>query len=314
MSDQFPSFSPTLSLGPVLFLWDGPKWRDFYFRIADESPVKHVTVGEIICSKRFHFIDPFMEEVVERLQNAGKIVSFGSLALVMLEREVKHVRQTAKDSPFPVEANDLSALGLLAGQPHIVGPLVNVYNSATARVLAARGATSICLPPELPLQSIREIIKGVPETAFEVFAFGRIPLAISARCAHARSKGTVKDHCQFVCREEPDGLPVKTLDSQPFLVLNGVQTLSHTCQSLIEDIPDLVRAGVRRFRLSPQDCDMVAVTRIHEDVLHGHIEPAEALVSLQQIYPAAQLSNGFLHGGVGAAYISRHKSASIMHS
>lgn len=314
MSDHFPSHGPTLSLGPVLFLWDGPKWRDFYFRIADESPIEHVTVGEIVCSKRFHFIDPFMEEVIERLQNAGKSVSLGSLALVMLEREAKHVRQTAEDSPFPVEANDLSALRPLAGKPHIVGPLVNVYNSATAKVLAARGATSICLPPELPLNSIREIIKGAPEIAFEVFAFGRIPLAISARCAHARSKGHIKDNCQFVCGEEPDGLPVKTLDSQPFLALNGVQTLSHTCQSLIEDMPDLMQAGVRRFRLSPQDCDMVAVARIHDDVLHGRIDPVEALHSLQQIYSTAPLSNGFLHGGVGAAYVSRQKTASVMHA
>lgn len=29
--------TPSLSMGPVLFLWDGPKWRDFYFRIADEA-------------------------------------------------------------------------------------------------------------------------------------------------------------------------------------------------------------------------------------------------------------------------------------
>lgn len=318
MSDQFPglssTLSPSLSLGPVLFLWDGPKWRDFYFRIADESPIEHVTVGEIVCSKRFHFIDPYMEEVVERLQNAGKSVSLGSLALVMLEREAKHVRQTAEDSPFPVEANDLSALALLAGKPHTVGPLVNVYNSATAKVLASRGATSICLPPELPLNSIREITKGAPEIAFEVFTFGRIPLAISARCAHARSKGHIKDNCQFVCGEEPDGLPVKTLDSQPFLALNGVQTLSHTCQSLIEDMPELVQAGVQRFRLSPQDCDMVAVARIHEEVLQGRIMPDEALARLQQTYPAAPLSNGFLHGGIGAAYVSRQKTASVMHS
>lgn len=187
-----------------------------------------------------------MGDVIERLQQAGKTISLGSLALVMLEREAKHVRQTTEQSLFPVEANDLSALGLLAGKPHMVGPLVNVYNAATAKVLAARGAQCICLPPELPLASIREIIKGAPDVAFEIFTFGRIPLAISARCAHARSKGHIKDNCQFVCAEEPDGLPVKTLDSQSFLALNGVQTLSHTCQALIEDIPELKAAGVAR--------------------------------------------------------------------
>ncbi len=299
----------SLSLGPVLFLWDGPKWRDFYFRIADEAPITNVTVGEIVCSKRFHFLTPYMDAVTERLQRAGKIVSLGSLALVMLEREAKQVRQTIREATLPVEANDLSALGLLSGVPHMVGPLVNVYNAATAKVLAARGAQSICLPPELPISSIREIVKAAPDIAFEIFTFGRVPLAISARCAHARSKGHIKDNCQFVCGEEPDGLPVKTLDSQPFLALNGVQTLSHTCQSLVEDLPDLQDAGLKRFRLSPQDCDMVAVARLHDEVLKQVISPDEGAARLRKIYPDVPLSNGFLHGNIGAAWISRQRSA-----
>ena len=301
--------APSLSLGPVLFLWDGPKWRDFYFRIADEAPIDRVTVGEIVCSKRFHFLTPYMDAVIERLQRAGKTVNVGSLALVMLEREAKQVRHTIKEATLPVEANDLSALGLLSGVPHIVGPLVNVYNAATAKVLAARGAQSICLPPELSISSIREIVKAAPEIAFEVFTFGRVPLAISARCAHARSKGHIKDNCHFVCGEEPDGLPVKTLDSQPFLALNGVQTLSHTCQSLIEDLPELQEAGIRRFRLSPQDCDMVEVAHIHDEVLNRSISPDDGIARLRTVYPGVPLSNGFLHGNIGAAWISRQRSA-----
>lgn len=306
MSDVKPIAS--LSMGPVFFLWDGPKWRDFYFRIADEAPVNHVTIGEIVCSKRFHFIDPYIEAAIERLQRAGKSVSLGSLALVMLEREAKHVHQCVETAKLPVEANDLSALGLLSGKPHAVGPLVNVYNGATAKVLAQRGAQSICLPPELPLSSIREIVGAAPEVAFEIFTFGRVPLAISARCAHARSKGHIKDNCQFVCGEEPDGLPVKTLDSQPFLALNGVQTLSHTCQTLIEDLPELQAAGVSRFRLSPQDCDMVAVAHIHDEVLREKLTPEDGSARLREIYPAIPFSNGFLHGDIGTAWISRHRT------
>ncbi len=122
-------------------------------------------------------------------------------------------------------------------------------------------------------------------------------------------KGHIKDNCQFVCGEEPDGLPVKTLDSQPFLALNGVQTLSHTCQSLIEDLPDLLQAGIRRFRLSPQDCDMVEVARIHDDVLKQVTSPDEGAARLRKIYPDVPLSNGFLHGNIGAAWISRQRSA-----
>ncbi|MGH6762597.1 MAG: ubiquinone anaerobic biosynthesis protein UbiV [Phyllobacterium sp.] len=305
--------TPTLSLGPVLYLWDGPKWRDFYFRIADEAPVTHVTLGEVICSKRLHFMEPHMDEVIDRLTGAGKTVQIASLALVMLEREVNHVRRTIKGTTLTVEANDLSALGLLAGRQHVIGPLVNVYNSAAARLLASRGAQSICLPPELPLRSIAEIIKGAPDIDFEVFTFGRIPLAISARCAHARSKGLIKDNCQFICGEDPDGLPVNTLDNQPFLVLNGVQTVSHTCQSLLGEMQELAEAGVSRFRLSPQDCDMVTVACIHDDVLNGRIGPDEGLSLLQNIYPDVPLSNGFAHNAVGAAWISRSRNMAGAH-
>ncbi|PSH62014.1 U32 family peptidase [Phyllobacterium brassicacearum] len=303
--------APTLALGPVLYLWDGPKWRDFYFRIADEAPVSHVTVGETVCSKRLHFTEPYIADVIERLQTAGKTVRVVSLAIVTLERESQYVRSLIRDSGHIVEANDLSALRLLNGRPHAVGPLVNVYNVAAARVLAARGATSICLPPELPMRSVAQIVAGVPEVAFEVFSFGRVPLAISARCAHARSKGHTKDNCQFVCSEDPDGLSVDTLEHRPFLALNGVQTVSHTCQALVGELSDLALCGVSRFVLSPQDCDMVAVSRVYDDVLKHHIDVEDAMSRLHQIYPGVPLSNGFHHGQVGAAWIAHTKSVSL---
>lgn len=145
----------------------------------------------------------------------------------------------------------------------------------------------------------------------EVFGFGRIPLAISARCAHARSKGKAKDNCQFVCGEEPDGLSLKTLEQQSFLVLNGVQTMSHTCQALLLELEEICDAGIRSFRLSPQDCDMVGVARIFRDALDGNTDPQSALDQLSAIYPMAPFSNGFHHAKEGAAWIARAKSAAF---
>lgn len=299
----------SLTLGPVYFLWDGPKWRDFYARIAEEAPVSRVVIGETVCSKRLHFTAPFMAEAIERLERAGKDVVLSSPALVTLERESRLMRELVAGARRTVEANDLSALHLLAGRPHTIGPLVNVYNAATARLLAGRGAETICLPPELPFSSVRAIAGEETGADFEVFAFGRVPLAISARCAHARAKGAVKDNCRFVCGEEPDGLPVRTLDRQPFLALNGVQTVSHSCQSLIGEMADLTEAGIRRFRLSPQDCDMAAVATLYRAVLDGAVEAGAALERLRTLYPAAPLSNGFHHAREGAAWIATARSA-----
>lgn len=298
----------TLALGPVLYLWEGEKWRDFYFRIADEAPVSHVYLGETVCSKRLHFAEPHLAEVIDRLENAGKRVVLSTLSLVTLERESRHIRDLISDSPYPVEANDLSALGMLHGTPHVVGPMVNVYNSATARLLASRGANAICVPPELPSASIERIVVETPGVEFEIFAFGRMPLAISARCAHARAKGNIKDNCQFVCADDTDGLPVRTLDRQSFLALNGVQTVSHTCQSLLGELQDMSDAGIARFRLSPQHCDMVAVAQIHDDVLSGRRDAEDGLALLRQIYPDVPFSNGFHHGRAGAAWIARARN------
>lgn len=297
--------SPSLTMGPVYYLWDGPKWRDFHFRVADEAAFDRVVIGETVCSKRQHFIEPHLAEVVERLEAAGKTVILSTMALVTLERESRQIRDLIEGSDHQIEANDLSALGLLNGKPHAVGPLVNVYNAPTARLLHSRGAGRICLPPELPFASVRRIATDGPDVEFEVFAFGRIPLAISARCAHARSKGKIKDNCLFVCGEEPDGLPVRTLDGQSFLVLNGVQTVSHTCQTLLGELADLTACGITSFRLSPQDCDMVAIAALYRSVLDGALAPDEAIERLRHIYPAAPLSNGFHHAKVGAAWVTR---------
>jgi len=304
---------PSLSLGPVYFLWDGPKWRDFYFRIADEAPVEYVTLGETVCSKRQHFSEPHVAEVIERLEAAGKKVTLSTLAMVTLERESRHVRDLIRDSEHPVEANDLSALGLLRDRPHSIGPLVNVYNAATARTLAARGAENICLPPELPAASVLQMLAAMPDFSFELFAFGRMPLAISARCAHARSKGLTKDNCQFICGEEPDGLPLRTLDKQSFLVLNGVQTMSNSCAVLVDDLAPLVEAGLSRVRLSPQDCDMVKVAGLYRAVLDGRMDGEEAIVELAKVYPGVRFSNGFLHQQEGAAWVSRGRNAAMGH-
>lgn len=291
-----------LNLGPVLFLWDAETWRDFYFRMADEAEVDSVTIGEVVCSKRAHFIAPHLDAVVDRLQRAGKTVKLASLALVTLTREERSVRNLA-DQSLEVEVNDLSALPALDGRQFTAGPLINVYNAATAAFLGTRGASTICLPPELPLASIREIATHTPDVRIEVFAFGRVPLALSARCAHARIKGNTKDNCQFVCGEDPDGLPVETLDHQPFLVLNGIQTMSHTYQTMIGDVDALMDAGVGALRLSPQKCDMVAVSSLHHKVLEGRISSTEALEKLRGICSGVPLSNGFLHGGAGADLI-----------
>jgi collagenase-like PrtC family protease len=291
--------SMKLTLGPNLFNWQADAWRDFYFRIADEAAVDTVAVGEVVCSKRMPFFDKHLPAVIERLTAAGKQLLVSSLALITLERERRRTEELALDDGFTVEANDVTCIAHLAGRSHAIGPFVNVYNEGTALWFAAQGARSICLPPELPLGSVAAIAAAVPQVEIEVFAFGRAPLAISARCYHARLHKLSKDNCRFVCAADLDGLPVNTLDDESFLVVNGVQTLAHQCTNLIADTDDLARAGVASLRLSPQHCDMVEVARSFRDVLDGRISSEEGLARLNSIYPNIPMSNGFLRATMG---------------
>jgi len=291
--------SMKLTLGPNLFNWQPEVWRDFYFRIADEAAVDTVAVGEVVCSKRMPFFDEHLPAVIERLTLAGKQVLVSSLALITLERERRRTEALALDDDFMVEANDITCMAHLAGRAHAVGPFVNVYNEGTALWLAKQGARSICLPPELPLSSVAAIAAATPEVDIEVFAFGRAPLAISARCYHARLHKLSKDNCRFVCAADADGLPVSTLDDERFLVMNGVQTLAHRCTNLIADTYELTQAGVASLRLSPQHCDMVEVAGCFREVLDGRISSEEGLARLGSIYPDVPMSNGFLRATMG---------------
>jgi collagenase-like PrtC family protease len=165
-----------------------------------------------------------------------------------------------------------------------------------------RGARGICLPPELPGASIAAIAasSGMP---VEVFAFGRVPLGISARCYHARVHGLHKDNCRFVCDQDPDGMSVETLDHEPFLEVNGWRTLSHRCASLIGDIPALRAMGVASLRLSPQHCDMAAVAHVFRDVADGRMGTGAGREALAALLPLAPFSNGFLHGKAGVTQV-----------
>lgn len=291
-----------LTLGPVLFNWTPEKWRDFYFQVADEAPVDVVYVGEVVCSKRAPFFEPVIPDVIDRLEAAGKEVVFSTLALIMTEREMEGVRAlTDPDAELMVEANDISAAALLAGRPHVVGPFVNVYNEGTLGYLAGQGAKRVCLPGELPAESLRTLAEA-RITDLEVQVFGRLPLAISARCYHARARGLTKDNCQYACGDDLDGMELDTLAGEPFLAVNGTQTLSFTCCDLTAELAEMVEMGIGHFRLSPHDTDMAAVARVFRELLDGSEEPEGADARLADLVPDMPFSNGFYHGIEGSAF------------
>ncbi len=296
-----------LTLGPILFNWPAETWRDFYFRIADEAPVNTVYIGEVVCSKRTPFIEPYYEEVAKRLTDAGKTAVFSTLAEVVSKRDRQLSEALCALEDYPVEINDVSGLWFMDSKPCRIGPFVNVYNEQTLDVLARHNVTHICLPPEIPAETIECL--GAKAKALgitlEVQVYGRIPLALSARCYHARAHGKTKDSCQYVCEESPDGMDLRTLEEQPFLAINGIQTLSYTCLNLAHEMAAMSKTGINAFRLSPHSHDMVDVARTYRSILDGTMDADEGTAYLSDNGLGVPFSNGFYYKSEGHQWIDK---------
>ncbi|WP_256751604.1 U32 family peptidase [Mesorhizobium sp. Mes31] len=287
-----------LTLGPVFFHWSPDRLLDFYRRIADEAPIDRVHVGEVVCGKRMPFSDPAWPEIIERLERAGKEVVLSTLAAPATVRERRSIADLCTDERL-VEINDVTALPSRAGKLFVTGPFLNVYNEASAQFLIRRGATTICPPVELSLAAVGAMAGACPEAEFEIFVFGRLPLALSGRCYHARIHGLHKDSCQFTCERDPDGLAVGTLDDQQFLAINGVQTLSNQVQAFCPARADITSRGVRRIRLSPHACDMVEVAKIYRALADGSEDPKAARFILSCLDLPSTLVDGYALGKPG---------------
>jgi len=294
-----------LALGPILFHWPAETKRDFYFRIADEAPVDVVYLGEVVCSKRAPFFERHLTDVTERLKRAGKTVVVSSLAEVMTRQEREMAAALATIDNVEVEANDTAALYYLRGKPHRIGPYINVYNEATLAHLVAQGATHVCLPAELnePVISALAGTAASQGVGVEVTVYGRIGLALSARCYHARAHGRNKDNCQYVCEADADGMAISTLDRTPFLTVNGVQTLSYGCVNMAQELVTLAEMGVDTFRLSPHSHDMVPVITAFRKLLEGRLAARDALARIRESSLEVPFVNGFYHGIEGHRWV-----------
>ena len=290
-----------LTLGPIACHWTREARRDFYARIADEAPVDEVYLGEVICSKRAPFHEGDLPATIERLERAGKTVIVSTLAEVMLTRERKATEGLAAMDAPEIEVNNAAGLYARGQRPHRIGPFMNAYNEATIAWMAGQGATHVCLPGELPGEAIAVAARAARDLGLgvEVQVFGRASLAVSARCYHARAHGRTKDNCQFICEEDPDGMPLRTTDGRAILRVNGIQTLSESYVDLLPEAGRLTADGATHLRLMPQVVDMVAVAGLFRAVLDGALAVAEADTRLDALCEGTGLSNGFYHGTAG---------------
>ncbi len=247
-----------LSLGPLQYFWPRERTLSFY-REAAGWPVDVVYLGETVCSKRRELGTRDWIALAEELAAAGKQVVLSSLALVEAESELNAVERMLDHGRFLVEANDLSAVQRCRerGRPFVAGPSLNVYNHRALALLVEDGLCRWVPGVEQGRDLIEDLVAafagdGGAPPELEVIAWGRLPLAWSARCFTARALDVAKDACGFRCIDHPDGLPLATREGEPFLRINGIQVQGEEITDLGPELPALRALGVGLLRLYPQ--------------------------------------------------------------
>jgi len=290
--------TPKLSLGPVLFYWPRDVLFDFYERVVD-TPIDIIYLGETICSKRKSLHTQDWLDLADKLATTGKEVILSTLSLFESESELKTLRRLCKNGRFIIEANDMAAVHLLENTSFVTGHSINIYNNHTLAKLAKLGLKRWVLPVELSRETLIDLHTNRPTgVETEVFVYGRLPLAYSARCFTARARNLPKDDCQYCCVDYPDGLLLSTQENQAFLTLNGIQTLSaHYC-NLLFALHEFEQLGVEVLRISPQSHHTEKVIDIFHHCLTKQIDLSDGIKKLQRLTPTGNC-NGYWHGQAG---------------
>jgi putative protease len=259
-----------------------------------------------------NFIDADLAELMEFLHRHG-VKGFVTMNTLIFPRELEAAEaQLRKIAAAGVDALIIQDLGL-AKLARTVAPEVELHASTQMTITSPEGLAFVesLFPLERAVLarelSVREIERfhtphSPLRTPLEVFVHGALCVAYSGQCLTSESLGqrsANRGECAQACR-----MPYEIVVDGETRELGEVRyLLSPQDLAAVDLIPDLVRAGVKSFKIegrlkSPEY--VTAVTRVYRKALDAAIAQVESPVTPADRYALEMtFSRGLTHGWLG---------------
>jgi putative protease len=256
-----------------------------------------------------NFTDADLPELMDFLHRHG-VKGFVTMNTLIFTRELESAEaQLRKIAAAGVDALIIQDLGL-AKLAREIAPNVELHASTQMTITSPEGLAFVesLFPLERAVLarelSVREIERfHSPKTPLEVFVHGALCVAYSGQCLTSESLGqrsANRGECAQACR-----MPYEIVVDGETRELGEVRyLLSPQDLAAVDLIPDLVKAGVKSFKIegrlkSPEY--VTAVTRVYRRALDAAIASAESPVTTADRYALEMtfsrgLSTGWLAG------------------
>jgi putative protease len=243
-----------------------------------------------------NFIDADLDELMEYLHRHG-VKGFVTMNTLIFTREMKAAEeQLRKIAAAGVDALIIQDLGL-AKLAREVAPNVELHASTQMTITSPEGLAFIetlfpleraVLARELSIREIERFQASSVETKtpLEVFVHGALCVAYSGQCLTSESLGqrsANRGECAQACR-----MPYEIVVDGETRELGAVRyLLSPQDLAAVDLVPDLVRAGIKSFKIegrlkSPEYVS--AVTRVYRKALDAAMTAAESPITPSDRY------------------------------
>ncbi|MFO1008412.1 MAG: DUF3656 domain-containing protein [Planctomycetaceae bacterium] len=199
-------------------------------------------------------------------------------------------RVMAKAQPDGFLVRNLAGMAFCAEEqiPFVADYSLNVTNELTAQFLMDQGASWLTASYDLNRDQLLQLVESVPPQWLEVVIHQHMPMFHMEHCVFCAvlSPGTNKTNCGRPCDVHQVELRDRVGMEHPLKADVGCRNTLYnaTPQSSAEVVADLIRRGIRQFRiefLNDSPSEMRQVIRCYRDLLAGKTSGSEVWVTLE---------------------------------